>query len=174
MKRATGGLTTSTSPSATAAEKESAEVAAANSHTGGLPELATSVTPHVPGAPGSSRKARAAAERAAAAAVAAVAPVREEAANKNQLRADGRRIFAPESGSHYCLKYQTAGCSEPCPHKQAHACELCPGVHKTTDCKKASDATIATIRANLEKVLAANAARAAQPGSKRKGKKVAV
>ena len=106
----------------------------------------------------------------AAAAVAPGAPTRDRNGNKDKLRPDGRRIFA-DNGNHYCLRFQTSGCTDPCPHKQAHQCELLPGVHKSTDCKGASDATKAAIRAALDKAMASNAARAANPQPKKKGGK---
>ena len=63
-----------------------------------------------------------------------------------------------------------AGCVEPCPRKETHACELCLGVHKTVDCRSANAATIAAVQASLDHAAASNAARTANPRAKDKGK----
>ena len=90
--------------------------------------------------------------------------------NKDKLRPDGRRMYA-DNGLQFCFKFQTSGCRDPCPSKQQHQCELFPGIHKSVDCERATDATRNAIQASLDKALVVAAERAANPQPKKKGAK---
>ena len=41
-----------------------------------------------------------------------------------------------DHGTQFCFAFgrHAGGCSEPCPNKRSHACELCKGAHRSIEC----------------------------------------
>lgn len=55
---------------------------------------------------------------------------------QNHPRKQGSLYVTNQDGVQLCFAFAKGGCSEPCPNKRSHSCQLCLGTHRNSECSR--------------------------------------